>query len=164
MRIITLPADVRFFPKEGPIHGILAAPPCDHLSRAGAHLWTKKGPGPLLESLTVVDACLRIIFIHQPLAWWALENPIGRIKEYLGEPAFKFDPRDYGDPWTKRTWLWGDFNLPSQRVAGKVPEELQGRGMGSHGRDRTTRMSSSWKVQRSMTPPGFAQAFFEANP
>lgn len=131
------------------IHGILAAPPCTHFSRAGAHLWKKKGVEALHDGLALVDACLRAVAIYKP-TFWALENPIGRLKDYLGEPQFKFDPYFFGDPWTKRTWLWGEFNRPQEN---RVTPSLG---------DITTRGSSD-KNRRSKTPPGFAQAFFEAN-
>src|SRR5690349_8707505 len=57
-----------------PVHGILAAPPCTHFSKAGAHLWETKGEAAILEGLAIVDACLRAVAIYRP-AFWALENP-----------------------------------------------------------------------------------------
>lgn len=147
-----------------PVHGILAAPPCDHFSRAGAWLWESKGEPALLEGLAVVDACLRAVAIYRP-AWWVLENPIGRLKDYLGPPKWRCDPCDFGDPWTKRTWLWGHFTppvplfAPQARTARKVV--LCGK---PKSRDITTRLGSKQKTKRSATPPGFARAFFEANP
>lgn len=149
--------DVVLLPHLGTaVHGILAAPPCTHLARSGAQYWEAKGESALREALAVVDACLRAVVIYRP-AWWALENPIGRLKVYLGEPAHRFDPCDYGDPWTKRTWLWGQFAPPMplwSPSAKKVPPVLG---------DVTTNGSKS-KNRRSATPKGFARAFFEANP
>lgn len=130
------------------VHGILAAPPCNHFARSGARWWGKKGETALIEGLSIVDACLRAVSIYQP-RWWCLENPIGRLQDFLGPPAFKFDPCDFGDPWTKRTWLWGDFNPP----AGARVEPIRG--------DVTT---GTRGPKRSATPMGFARAFFQANP
>jgi 5-methylcytosine-specific restriction endonuclease McrA len=96
-----------------PIRGILAAPPCTHFARSGAPHWKAKGEAAIMEGLSVVDACLRLVAVCNP-EWWALENPIGRLKKYIGEPVYKFDPCDFGDPWTKRTWLWGRFNFPER--------------------------------------------------
>ena len=31
---------------------------------------------------------------------------------FLGTPRDVFEPCDFGDPWTKRTALWGNFRLP----------------------------------------------------
>lgn len=158
--------DVRLLKRlDDPIHGILSAPPCTHFSRAGAQFWKEKGDAALLEGLSIVDACLRIVMAHSPV-WWVLENPIGRLKDYLGEPVYKFDPCEFGDPWTKRTWLWGKFAPPvpitcpqARRGIAKEKASLAPGWLG----DKTTRESSR-SVQRSATPKGFSQAFFEANP
>jgi hypothetical protein len=146
--------DVRLFEfPDYKVHGILAAPPCTHLAVSGARWWKEKGTGALLDGLSTVDACLRIIVSCQP-GWWVLENPVGRLVRYLGKPKMYFQPWEYGDPWTKKTCLWGEFNIPEKcevepTEGGKIwrmpPSE-----------DRTEK--------RSITPPGFAQAFFEANP
>lgn len=104
--------DVRLLRRiDEPIHGILAAPPCTHFSRAGAWMWEAKGEAAILEGLALIDACLRTVAIYRP-TWWALENPIGRLKDYLGPPNWRFDPWMFGDPYTKRTWLWGEFTPP----------------------------------------------------
>jgi hypothetical protein len=142
--------DVRLLRHQGPVHGILCAPPCCHFASSGARWWASKGQKALLDGLAVVDACLRVVTTHQP-QWWALENPVGRLRHYLGEPALTFDPCDYGDPYTKKTLLWGSFQAPTcTPVSGRL--------------GYIHRMSSSWKRQRSVTPPGFARAFFKANP
>ena len=77
--------DVRLFkkPKEQ-IYGILSAPPCTHFSGSGARWWEEKGEKPLLEGLSIVDACLRIALITKP-KFWVLENPVGRLKHYIGD-------------------------------------------------------------------------------
>jgi hypothetical protein len=148
--------DVRLIPRNwARVHGVLAAPPCNHFARSGALHWAAKGEAALLEGLSIVDACLRQVAICRP-EWWALENPIGRLKDYLGEPAFRFDPCDFGDAWTKRTWLWGHFTPPmpllSPALAAVEPIEV----------DVTTKRRG--KTARSLTPEGFARAFFAANP
>lgn len=146
--------DVRLFEAlPFPVRGVLAAPPCTHLASSGARWWAEKGEAKLLEALAVVDACLRIIMVHRP-QWWVLENPVGRLRTYLGEPTMAFDPADYGDPYTKRTLLWGHFNKPMMAPV----EAVLG--------------SAMWKLppsadrqnKRSQTPEGFARAFYEANP
>jgi hypothetical protein len=145
--------DIRLFkaPTEQ-IHGILAAPPCTHFASSGARWFEMKGDAALLEGLSVVDACLRIILVTRP-KFWVMENPIGRLKQYIGSPKMYFNPCDYGDPYTKRTALWGEFNIPKQ----KPVEPIEGSKMHllPPSKDR-------WRL-RSTTPPGFAKAFFEAN-
>lgn len=136
-----------------PAYGVLAAPPCTHLSSSGARWWKGKGDDALIESLSVVDACLRIICVAKP-RWWALENPVGRLSRYIGKPVMTFNPCDYGDPWTKRTCLWGEFNLPEyDRVEPTEGSQIH-----------TIPQIKGRAVLRSVTPPGFARAFFKANP
>ena len=155
VRNITLPDyDVRTYFTTEDVYGILAAPPCTHLAGSGACWWKKKGENALLEALSVVDACLRIVIVTNPV-FWCLENPVGRLVHYLGKPKMYFHPCDYGDPYTKKTALWGNFNIPGKNYV--YPSE----GMKLHrmygGKSERT------KRLRSITPSGFAQAFFEAN-
>jgi hypothetical protein len=150
--------DVRLMKRlDESIHGILASPPCTHFSKAGAWTWPTKGDAALLDGLSVVDACLRAVVIYRPV-WWALENPAGRLKDYLGKAPWRFQPYEFSDPWTKATYLWGHFTPPVPILcpAAVAVDPIHG--------DITSRMSSSAKAKRSLTPPGFAQAFFEANP
>lgn len=152
--------DVRMFkiPNE-PVHGILAAPPCTHFAGSGARWWAGKGDAPLLEGLSIVDACLRIIAVCNP-KWWALENPVGRLSQYLGKPTMYFHPHEYGgysgpeDGYTKKTCLWGNFNHPKKLP---IPAAL---GSKMH---LLPPSPDRWRL-RSATPAGFAQAFYEANP
>lgn len=168
VRVITLPEnDVRLFiPPQGGVYGVLAAPPCTHFASSGARWWKDKGEAALLEGLSVLDACLRIITICRP-AFWALENPVGRMRHYLGAPALIFDPWEYGDPYTKRTLLWGQFNAPVKTPC-KPIEGIVESGHNQPRRRFPSKMhlippSANRATIRSITPPGFAQAFFEAN-
>jgi hypothetical protein len=147
--------DVRLFRPEGlKVHGVLAAPPCTTFAGSGARWWADKGTDDLLSGLSIVDACLRIIAVTRP-AWWVLENPVGRLRHWLGDPVACFDPWQYGDPYTKRTQLWGDFTMPEPTVSARPEtDDRIHRAAPGPGRARF----------RSMTPPGFAQAFSEANP
>ena len=151
--------DVRLLEYQGPVRGVLAAPPCTAFAGSGAQYWSAKDAGgATLEALALVDACLRIVAVHRPL-WWALENPVGRLRRWLGPPALSFNPCDYGDPYTKRTLLWGHFNAPARSPV--EPERVCSQGswlMRLGGKSERT------KELRSATPAGFARAFFEANP
>jgi len=145
--------DVRIFKKpDYNVYGILAAPPCTHLASSGARWWEEKGKEALLEALSIVDACLRIIQVTKP-HFWALENPVGRLVHYLGKPKMYFHPYEYGDPYTKKTCLWGNFNKPQKNPV----EPTEGSKMHKlpPGEDRSKK--------RSITPSGFAEAFYEAN-
>lgn len=147
--------DIRLFQKPAEIvTGILAAPPCTVFAGSGAKWRGLRATSEVLEGLSIVDACLRIIFACQP-QFWALENPVGWLKDYIGSPVMYFDPCDYGDPYTKKTCLWGTFNEPTKSFV----DPVQGSKMHLNYGGRSGRT----KTIRSVTPPGFAKAFFEAN-
>ena len=151
--LVSLPTDVRLWSayKNLEVHGILAAPPCTVFANSGAR-WTRTDE-EIQDALSIVDACLRIVTATRP-QWWVLENPVGKLTKWLGSPSMWFDPCDYGDPYTKKTGLWGDFNVPEQcpvLVEGKNPIHNMS-------------PSPERAAMRSITPPGFARAFFEANP
>lgn len=111
--------------------------------------------------MQVVRDCLEAVRRFQP-KWWALENPIGRIAKLvpeLGPPVMRFDPCDYGDPYTKRTQLWGKFRPAMFNRVEPIRSCSQGSWLQLLGGK-----SAKTKRLRSMTPPGFARAFREANP
>ncbi len=113
----------------------------------------------ILEGLAIVDACLRIITVCKPV-WWVLENPVGRLSDYLGKPVMYFQPNDYGDPYTKKTGLWGDFTPPVGlfiETSDWAVEATEGSKM------HLLPPSPERQALRSETPAGFARAFFMAN-
>jgi len=90
------------------VHGIIANPVCTELSTAkGFHK-----PNDIKKGLFLVNHCLRVIKEAKP-KWWVLENPaMGRLKDVLGAPDKTYHPWEYGNPWTKKTGLWGNFKMP----------------------------------------------------
>jgi len=153
VRNITLPTDIRLScPPSEKVYGILAAPPCTHLAGSGARWWAKKGPKALLEALSIADACMRFVALCEPV-FWALENPIGRLPHFYGKPKMYFHPCYFGDPYTKYTALWGRF------------EKMQFNTVKPEKKNRIWYMSPGPERSklRSITPSGFAKAFFEAN-
>jgi hypothetical protein len=163
VRTVDLPEDVRTLEPPEDVWGILAAPPCDQFSLArNGH----DSPRDIQRGLEVVSACLRLVMAcklrPQPLQWWALENPVGLLSHYLGTPRDVWQPCDFGDPWTKRTAIWGEYSIPER---GPFVEPLGGGPLCvvcDPERRSTTWCSNS--AHRAITPPGFAQAFFQANP
>lgn len=150
--------DLRFLHCPGKVHGILASPPCTHFAILGARHWKNKTEAQLAEGLALVDACLRFVVTCKP-AWWVLENPVGRLKNWLGEPVARFQPYEYGDPWTKKTCLWGKFTMPKPTDIVK-PEYYGPKGKTVHIKGS----GENRRAARSETPKGFARAFFKANP
>ena len=146
-------ADIRDYD----VHGILCAPPCTVFSGAGAK--HPRDDQAIREGLETMSACFRIAYALRP-AWFALENPVGKLSKWIGDPIMRFNPCDYGDPYTKRTCLWGWFNtdLPKNPVE---PERVCAQGSWVQ---KLGGKSERTKELRSMTPMGFARAFFQANP
>lgn len=154
VRNITLPDyDVRTYVPPENVYGILAAPPCTYFCRMRMCRGCPTDE-QFAEGLSIVDACLRIVWRCNP-QFWALENPQGYLSRWLGVPVLKFNPCDYGDPWTKRTWLWGIFKIPKKKPVKSISPYIH--------RKKGKRGVSEQNKYNAITPPGFAKAFFEAN-
>jgi hypothetical protein len=142
------------------VYGVLAAPPCTDFSASGAQWWPAKDEdGRTNDSLTLVFQTLDIVDYFNP-TFWALENPVGRLPKLvpdIGKPWY-FDPWEFGDCYTKKTGLWGKFNKPEKSPCAK--EEINKNG------NPITKLggkSERTKELRSITPLGFAWAFYNAN-
>jgi site-specific DNA-cytosine methylase len=157
-----------------PVHGILAAPPCTDFSTAqGVRSWGKKGTKEVIEAMSVVDACMRAVAIYRPY-WWALENPPGRLRYWIGAFSWSFQPYEYGryletgektldcslfpanDAFTKRTLIWGTARKPLRKPVSVTHVHPEG--------GWNNKCFNQHKGHRSVTPMGFSRAFKEANP
>lgn len=142
-----------------PVEGVLAAPPCTEFSSAGAKHWEIKDAQLLDNAVATVRACHDVVQFVKP-KWWALENPVGRLAEccpFLGPWKMTFQPWEYGDPWSKKTCLWGDFTIPPKLYNTKSATTIKGR-------IHTMSENKTRAMLRSITPPRFADAFFRSNP
>jgi len=173
-------------------HGILAAPPCTAFSIAGNQYWAKKDKnGATKEALDLISATYRLILTCNPV-WWVLENPVGRLKYWLGKPVMYFNPNDYGgwlqeterthplapyqDAYQKKTCLWGVFNTPVKNHVAAHSDEKERFWVQ---KKKFTTSTGEWIYDRpfiegmtydekraeirSVTPLGFARAFANAN-
>lgn len=111
--VITVGADIgveNFNAPEG-VYGIFANPPCTEFTKA------RSGGVARLETvgMDLVHECMRIIKECENLSFWVMENPAtGALKNFIGDPAYLYQPWWYGSPWTKKTSLWGKFNIPER--------------------------------------------------
>ena len=179
VRVITLPEyDVLTYSPPENVYGILAAPPCTEFSLA------KNGSRrtrDLAAGMETVEACLRIIWqcrLAGGLKFWALENPVGFLRQFLGIPHYTFFQWWFGDRGIKRTDLWGYFREP-KRTVWERPDDPYFIKQYSSGKKNQFAWSApecpEWAESyirsqpdrraalRAITPPGFAQAFFRAN-
>ena|SRR3990167_2351020 len=166
------------------IYGILAAPPCDQFSFAK----TTGKPRDLERGFEVVKACLEIIWKVQmklkspyaketPLKFWAMENPNGLLKRFMGKPVFEFNPYDFGNQYQKQTNLWGYFNFPKKNPVTLTKEQKELHRTNSQkpaGYMKFDRLKTKEihperyglldrTARRAITPRGFAEAFYRAN-
>jgi hypothetical protein len=148
-----------------------------------------KMPRDLRSGMEIVEACERIVRQCQyklpspttkitTLKFWALENPFGFLVYLLGKPALIFNPFDFGDPYQKKTCLWGHFNEPKKSPVEIPPADkikfatnsqnlrpLPAEGLPLFGKDgyKLPPDMNRRQARRAITPPGFANAFFKSN-
>jgi hypothetical protein len=150
IRLLTLAQLAAFGVERGNVLTLVAAPPCTVLAYSGAR-WARTADEMAL-AFSLLSTCEAWAMRLRP-KHWALENPAGRAQDVLGPPVAKFDPCDYGDPYTKQTWLWGDFVMPPRTPV--EPTEGSKMHLVPPGPERQN--------LRSATPMGFARAFCAAN-
>lgn len=93
------------------VYGIIANPVCTEFSTARSN-GRARNPE---EGMKLVRECQRIIAECNP-TFWVIENPAtGALKTILGTPQYAYEPWWYGSPWTKKTALWGKFNIPPRK-------------------------------------------------
>jgi len=156
------------------IYGILAAPPCTQFSFART---IAEIPRNLKKGMKIVIDCLNIIWQCQyeikkdtqrksSLKFWALENPKAMLEWFLGKPAFVFNPYEFGDLIKKKTALWGCFNNPTKQLFFEIDRRKFERLPINKLREikkEYNYLKLDRKALRSITPAGFAKAFYEAN-
>src|SRR5690606_14113333 len=130
-----------------------------------------KTPRDFYQAMECVEACMKIVWKCRKegsLKWWALENPVGYLRQFLGRPSYTFQHWEFDKAAAhcKPTDLWGYFNPPVKKV--KRRPEIS--------KDRNKRMGNWQKPTpppgyehitdrsaiRAITPEGFANAFFKA--
>ncbi len=153
--IIKIGADVRqWWPPCGvKIAMVFSQSPCTHLAVSGRAWFAKKGFSALIDGLTLFARGLEIA--QWSGAPYMLENPVSVISTHWRKPDYTFDPCDYGDPYTKKTCLWvgNGFVMPKKNHVAPVE------GSKMHKLPPSPHRANI----RSVTPPGFAQAVFQAN-
>ena len=168
----------RVYEPPSEVYGIIANPVCTEFSTARS---SGKARNPE-KGMEMVRECQRIITECNP-HFWVIENPAtGRLKDFLGKPTMTYEPWHYGSPWTKRTALWGKFNIPKRKYqrwedVPKIPE-LYVRPNRSKPSLAFLHKKSFYLIPefmelarpendmefRSICSQKFAKAFYEANP
>ena len=152
-------------------------PPCTELTSAGAKHWEgKRSKDPYFQAKAaiVLEQCRMIGEMSG--APWIFENPNGAASGIMGQPSFRFDPRDFGgylpdsdvhplypdylpprDGYKKRTCVWsgGGFIIPEHKPVVSL-DHFPGWALLGGKSQRT-------KNIRSATPRGFSEAACLAN-
>lgn len=129
VRLIGSDIGVENYTPPSGVYGIIANPVCTEFSMAAIDngIWKEKRERNHEDGLFLVRECQRIIAEANPV-FWAIENPAtGALRDYLGDPLLTYQPWEYGSPWTKKTALWGNFNVPPKKFTKwedvpKIPE------------------------------------------
>lgn len=145
---------------------VIAHPPCDHLSLAGARWWKQKQADGRQQR--AAEFFMRMTEWDAP--YWAIENPVGIMKKLYRPPDQVVEPFWFGDPFAKKTCLWhngalpelfpDDVVIPTGRIttgggSWRTDKAAQRQAMSAH-EDSEGRVNRA-KV-RSRTMPGFARA------
>jgi len=177
VRNITLPEyDVRTYIPPDNFYGVLAAPPCTVFSKAAWKIPLEKRD--FESGMEIVKSCLDIIWQVQckggKVRFWALENPLGHLRKFLGHPRFQFQGWQFGElnrRWsTKKYDIWGYFKTPRIPIKERsylftpvtrksAPEWNRMDDIPKWLQDKKISKSDL----RAITPPGFAKAFYESN-
>lgn len=154
-----------------PVVGIIAMVPCTHDATSGAkHFKAKDLSGITKETDVLVERLKKMIFFFEDmrmLKFWMVEQPRTRLHNrfpWLKPRIEKFNPCDFAgyDPvsqnsrYNKETWLFGRFNKMKRKPMKALSKDNPGwKLLGGK--------STKTKNARSITPLGFAYAFYEAN-
>lgn len=95
-----------------------------------------------------------------------IENPDGKLKWFLGKPAFVYQPYEFGDDYSKKTNIWGQFTEPHRpffnRQISKNSSIVHKFNFLKEGIGKTRDFKKLTDL-RSIASEGFTKAFFLAN-
>jgi hypothetical protein len=150
---------------------VIAMQPCTCYALCGnRHKKNRLLNGEFEESQKLVARTKQIIDFYDNerlLGFWMIEQPMTDIhkkNKWIGEVKQKFNPCDFAgyDPipdnsrYNKETWLFGRFKKMEPKGLEPLSQEYPGwRNKGGK--------SLKTKNDRSITPLGFAYAFYESN-
>jgi site-specific DNA-cytosine methylase len=157
------------------IYGIFAAPPCTEFSKAKGNR-SRDFEG----AMKIVSACFDIIWncrTYGSPSFWAMENPTGFLRQFIGKPHYTFEQWMFGEDKVKSIDIWGYFNDPKPTCTVKPPNRTANIKGREHAADWSKieypdeyadyinqfKGDAKRAAARAITPAGFATAFFNAN-
>jgi hypothetical protein len=158
---------------------VFGFPPCTHLANSGARWFGAKSQRASTEGRKDPwDASMEMVDLVRQVgegagAPWMVENPVGRISTHpryphYSKPRFWFHPHQFAgwldgeedsERYSKKTGIWGsqDILMPDEKDLGKHADPRIGTKIHWMPPVHKGRPRSYW---RSLTPQGFARAFF----
>lgn len=125
---------------------LLAFPPCQYLTRAGSRYWAD----PTWRAHQVEAGGFALRLWRAPIPRIAIENPPGRLPEFLGHFHQTIQPWYFGHGYTKLTCLWLKGLPPLIDTVQATQRESWTEKNNPRSKQRSRR--------RSRTFPGFAAA------
>lgn len=135
---------------------MIAHPPCDHLSKAGAAHWKKYHKQILQkEALEFVEK-----LINASIPKIVIENPVGKINTAIRKPDQIIHPYQFGDPYLKETCIWvkGVGLLKPTKIVEPIANWVRPGNIRSRRFNRVREGARGDKKIRSKTFQGIADA------
>ena len=139
---------------------ILASPPCTCFSFAAqGKYWPRmKDRHPDVDKMVhLMRHTIKIIKEAKP-KYWILENPVGRLRDFIGKPAAKTAWCAWGTVYKKPTYLWGC--LPP--IDWKMPQKWVGNTSGGAGNGAIGSPYPTDKGLLALVPYEFSRAVYLA--
>lgn len=152
------------------VNGIIAFPPCLRFAQSGSQWWKEADlKGETDYYVKLVYQVLAAVDLCKP-DFWMIENPVGRIAELVPElkgfgPRY-YQPWQYGDPYSKKTALYGEFAMPCPvNIVEPVNSGTKESSLDYYFRavKRVKDFQRLRSYYRSITPPGFSNEFYRVN-
>ena len=144
---------------------IIAHPPCTYLTNGGAvRMYPKKG---IIDEERLKKAILAkdffMMFYNADCPKIVIENPMPMSIVGLPTKTQVIQPYEYGDPYSKRTYLWikGLPNLKPTNILTEYQPFINGGGNRKHKPNYKGKQFANGSSKRSKTFPGIAKAMAE---
>jgi hypothetical protein len=143
---------------------VLASPPCTQFSNAGNHhAWDFETHKPTTdEARNAVALVYHTIGLVRSLSprYWFLENPQGRLRWFLGRPTGRVTYCQYGRPYMKPTYLWGNHTpMDYRRCRANQPCHTENV---EHDGTSATSLLGETAAERSVVPYELSEAIRDA--
>lgn len=141
---------------------VIGFPPCTYMTNGGAvRMYPKSGQIDPIRYEKAMEAKEFFMAIYNaPVKYVAVENPMPMRVIGLPEKTQVIQPYEYGDPYSKKTYLWLK-NLPNlvpTNILTQYQPFINGGGLRLGKKNYQRRKFANNSLERSKTFPGIAKA------